>query len=358
MQKGEATTLIFPSTVSAAWEYYEHARRRGEAVVAASSLSYDETAAKFPKWFRLPTIYDPAFAEAFLALVRELDIRRVYSPVAAVHAFLQDLIRKRSLSIEQIGTPPSADVKRTYESLLDRTADAQSLIQAIGGERAALSHIEIAAVLRHADTIFGETNETKIAGVMAAFASAPKGDVVEIGALMGRSAFVLDWLAKRYDIGPVLAVDPWKTDSAIQNDSSDMMRGLTKTWDWDLVADAFVINMLPVAGLRFNFLRLESADAHRAYLAGQVTSEPFGTVEYSNRISVLHIDGNHDYRCVRKDCDLWLPHLQPGGWLVLDDYRWFHGDGPQRVGDALLKQYGTRIEVSFVCGDALFARFS
>jgi len=42
---------------------------------------------------------------------------------------------------------------------------------------------------------------------------------------------------------------------------------------------------------------------------------------------LVFVDGNHDYEHVREDCGLWLPHLAPGGWLILDDYVWFHGDG-------------------------------
>ena len=46
------------------------------------------------------------------------------------------------------------------------------------------------------------------------------------------------------------------------------------------------------------------------------------------RIAVIHIDGNHDHDCCRRDCELWLTRLAPQVWLILDDYLWAHGDGP------------------------------
>jgi hypothetical protein len=56
---------------------------------------------------------------------------------------------------------------------------------------------------------------------------------------------------------------------------------------------------------------------------------------------------------VTRDCALWMPHLARGGWLILDDYVWAHGDGPQRMGDQLLRDAG-RWSRSFVAGKALF----
>ena len=67
-------------------------------------------------------------------------------------------------------------------------------------------------------------------------------------------------------------------------------------------------------------------------------------------------DANHDYVSVDEDCRLWLTHLMPDGWLILDDYVWLHGDGPRRVGDALLDQRAGQISCAFVSGQALFVQ--
>ncbi len=56
------------------------------------------------------------------------------------------------------------------------------------------------------------------------------------------------------------------------------------------------------------------------------------------------------------DVALWSKHVRPGGWIVLDDYVWSHGEGPTRAGDALLRQLGDKAVCSFVAGKALFIR--
>ena len=68
----------------------------------------------------------------------------------------------------------------------------------------------------------------------------------------------------------------------------------------------------------------------------------------------MHIDANHRYDHVRRDIEIWSPYLAAGGWLLLDDYVWAFGDGPQRVGDELL---GSPLyDSAFVSGDTLFLR--
>ena len=42
----------------------------------------------------------------------------------------------------------------------------------------------------------------------------------------------------------------------------------------------------------------------------------------------------------------------PGGWLVIDDYDWRHGDGPRRVADDYLDTHATQKQ--FVAGGAMF----
>ena len=49
--------------------------------------------------------------------------------------------------------------------------------------------------------------------------------------------------------------------------------------------------------------------------------------------------------------------VRAGGWLILDDYFWLHGNGPQRVGDAILTERAADISRAFVCGRALFLKF-
>ena len=90
----------------------------------------------------------------------------------------------------------------------------------------------------------------------------------------------------------------------------------------------------------------------------RIDSPPFGTLVFGGEIALLHIDGNHDEASVALDVSLWTRHVRSGGWLVLDDYVWQHGDGPARVGDALLRELGDKAACSFVAGKALFVRMA
>lgn len=104
---------------------------------------------------------------------------------------------------------------------------------------------------------------------------------------------------------------------------------------------------------RFNYLRLPSVNAEKQYQNTKtIHSQEFGTTDYKGKIALIHIDGNHDYASVKADYEAWQPHVLSGGWIVLDDYVWLHGAGPQELGDDILAN--ERIVHSFVAGKALF----
>jgi hypothetical protein len=357
-----AATLIFPSSVPAAALYAKEARGRGEPVVASSSVSYDQTAGNFDTWFLLPSVHDPNFPQQLAEAIATHDIARIFCPVLVAYVALRRLAAEGVLSIPVIGEIP---IHRALTRHRDLMADAEAyhaFIGAVAEGRSPLSLIEVASLLRHAGDIFGETGDSKIAAMMAVFADVPRGDVVEIGVLAGRSAYVLAWLARRHQTGAVLAVDPWDTAAARQNETPDDFRAALDEWahvvPLEDFFESFVVSLLPIAGEdRFNYLAVDSTAAHRTWSTQRRVESPhFGAVSYAGAISVLHIDGNHDYAHVRDDCALWLPHMLSGGWLILDDYVWFHGDGPHRVGDELLAEMGTRVERAFVCDKALFVK--
>jgi len=66
-----------------------------------------------------------------------------------------------------------------------------------------------------------------------------RGTSLKIGSLMGRSAFVLLYLAWRYRIGPVLTIDPWKSDNAIQRESPTEFQALVDEWDFEVLSEGF-----------------------------------------------------------------------------------------------------------------------
>jgi hypothetical protein len=50
----------------------------------------------------------------------------------------------------------------------------------------------------------------------------------------------------------------------------------------------------------------------------KVRSQELGT-SWKLPINFLHVDGHHDLEFVWSDCDLWLPHIVPGGFAIFHD---------------------------------------
>ncbi len=359
-QMGASGILVFPATHPQGLAYTLARRADGVPTVAASSVWDADAAAVLGELLLLPFVHEAEFIEAFLGLLQRRRITRVYAPVAAVHAWLKRFIAERGLALELLGDSPIGAEMARYRELRFAATRSFPFVFDCAGPDAAVTPLELSAVLQMSAKIYGESNEHKIAALLAIAANAPRGDVVEIGALAGKSAAVLAWLARRYRIGLVLAVDPWSAGEATQLDSPPTIRtDLVGEWDYELLKDNFLSNVLPVGYGQLNYLRAPSAAAHAVYARERsIHSREFGRSDYSGRIALLHIDGNHDYAHARQDCELWLPHLCTGGWLVLDDYVWIHGDGPQRVGNELLLRHAGLVERAFVCGKALFVNFS
>lgn len=349
-------TLIFPCGVPAARAYADAARQRGEETVAASSLAYDESAARFDEWLYLPSVYDKDFAERLNAVVAEKRIDRIFSPVSAAHWGITRLIAEEIVQVPLIGEMPIKKHAREHGELIQQARECLALVRLVSEGKSELGILEVAAVLAQAMAFFGESDETKIAAMLAIFAQAPQGDVVEIGVLTGRSASVLEMMARRYRIGPVLAIDPWTYLQSIQHEAPSHLQSMVDIWDARTPFETFLIQLLPVAREgQFNYLPMTSCAAYQIWRkSDQISSPEFGVTRYGRDIAILHIDGNHDYSAVKEDVDLWLPHVKQDGWLILDDYFWLHGDGPKRVGDALLAELERDIRRSFVCGRALF----
>lgn len=353
----ERATLVFPAVNAAALDYLKAARSRGERVVCAASVANDEIAAEAGELHRLPSIHDADFAARFFALADTHAVDRVLCPVSTVHAFMTRFLAQQRPDLQLVGESPVQQQIAAHRSLIARAQRLMPLVQLCADGAPTLTPHEVAGVLRQASLIYGESNDDKLAAMMGIFARAPRGDVIEIGSLLGRSAFVLLYLGWRHHVGPLLTVDPWAAAECVQRDSPSALQDVTEEWDYEVLSEGFMLNLVPCRADDHAHLRLSSEAGFAVYSSGDSILSPLHKpVAYSGRIAVIHIDGNHDYVAVRKDCALWLDRLVPGGWLILDDYVWTHGDGPQRVGDALLHDQPERIECAFVCGKALFVK--
>lgn len=357
-QKDNCATLVFPAVNRAAIEYLTAARHRGERVVCAASVANDEITAECGGLHHLPSIYDEDFARTFLVMMEEQSICRLFCPVSTVYVFMAQFISAHHLEVKLIGQSPVRQQIEQHRQLMNRARRLLPLVELCADGAPTLTLREVAGLQRQASLIYGESNDDKLAAMMGVFASAPAGDVVEIGSLMGRSAFVLLYLAWRHRIGPVLTIDPWRATDCIQRESPDALQIVTDEWDYEVLSEGFMVNMIPFRTDDHAHLRMASENAFKVYAKGEAILSPMGErIAYSGKIAVIHIDGNHDYDCVKKDCELWLSRMLPGAWLILDDYIWAHGDGPYRAGNELLHDQPDRIERAFVCGKALFVRF-
>lgn len=309
-------TLIFPFVGREAEAYARNAAERGEECIYLDSM---------------PPIHHPNFTSFFMHFVRSDLVTHLFCPVASVYKFMETFPHGLVL----LGESPIKRAMREHAELIERAKVLHKWCPEV-------SLADLAGVLKAAGNIYGESNDEKIAAMLGVFAYAPDGDVVEVGCLMGRSAFALRWCAIRYHHPFMLTVDPWSPVAGVQHDSPPLLKAMTEEWDWDTMAEAFAVNLAPLGHL--NHLRLPSAQAFGEYAK-----------DVAGKIAVLHIDGNHDYADVRYDIELWCSRLVPGGWLILDDYRWPHGDGPKRAGDELLEE-GLHDEC-FEAGGALFVRF-
>jgi predicted O-methyltransferase YrrM len=129
----------------------------------------------------------------------------------------------------------------------------------------------------------------------------PAGCIVEIGSWHGRSTI---WLAAGAMSGlgaQVYAIDPH---------TGTHLRTERETTE---------------AALRANLERAGVASQVEVVVA---TSEAVAR-DWSRPISVLWIDGDHEYASARRDLELWERHLLPGAVVALHDT--FVWPGPERV---------------------------
>lgn len=125
------------------------------------------------------------------------------------------------------------------------------------------------------------------------YAGMSQGNLVEIGAGWGGSACILV-LGSNHN---VISVDP-------------MEPPLCQVDGWDITADKVRSVVKEVLGPEYSRWELYT-------VTSQMAAETFA--ENSDRFGLVFIDGNHNYDFVRQDVDLWLPLIQPHGFLILHD---------------------------------------
>ena len=352
---GEAV-LVFPAGMPDGLAYRDRARRAGLRVVGASSLDHDPAEGGYEAWEHLPYVNEPGFDAAFAEVVKKHAVTAVHAPHFIVWKHLTERLGQIAPGATLTGGARPQDNEAAYRELKARVEAlrAPAFWAALPG-KPPLSRLERTGLVRLVHSIPGMCGEAKMLAVIEAMRHAPAGDVVEIGSWWGRSAALLVWLARHFEVGKVLCIDPWTNTDLVQGEA--MVDAAGEEVDMDEAMRIFEINLAPLAGRDLNYIRARSESAAQAYAPGlKVRTEAFGETEYEGLISFLHIDGNHSQPEAARDCALWTPHVAPGGWICFDDYDWAFGDGPRVVADRFVAANEARISTHFQAGPSLFVQ--
>lgn len=354
--------LIFPGGMPRSLEFMEKCLHEKQAVIGASSLAYDVYRERYPEWVHLPFITAPDFNSKLKQVISKYNISGIYSPNPVIWNYLNHVLKDIITGVPLVNSEPVNAELSGYRSAINRARKLLKKPLCLKTDftaKPSMSEIELAALFRHAEVIPGQCDYDKICALSEIARFSTTGDVVEIGCLWGKSAFVLARLASFYGIGNLLCVDPWSNEHLIQNDPKGLVDNVSNQLDIEEALTVFEINLLPYSHNHVNYLRMPSTEGAEYYRNHRnIITTTFGETAYHGHISVLHVDGNHSYEAAKADISSWSAFVISGGWLVIDDYIWPYGDGPQRAGDEFMAENSDKIAVSFVMGSALFVQLS
>jgi cephalosporin hydroxylase len=362
MTNTEKTVLIFPGGMPRSLEYLQDCLRDKRPVIGASSLPNDISKEQYPVWTYLPLVTQPEFNEALKHAIVEFNIGGIYSPNPVVWEYLNQNLGEITPGITLINDAPVNSELSGYRNATAHARDTLEKPLCLASPAVAqppLSELELASLFRHADLIPGMCGHEKIAALCEIARYSPQGDIVEIGSWWGKSAFVLARLARCFHIGSLLCVDPWTNELLVSKDADAMVSKAFAAVDADEALKVFEMNLLPYSAGHVNYLRMPSTAGALQYKEGRsISTDAFGTTDYRGKIAILHIDGNHSYPDVTADIAAWSGFVRDGGWIILDDYNWAYGNGPQRAADEFLDESRHKIETAFFMGGALFIQLA
>src|SRR3990167_361187 len=345
--------LVLPAGMPAAVNFARLNRDRFE-LLGASSNYFEPAATEYSHCFYLPHVSETTFVARLECILAENNIKSIFCAHQVVWSLIANEIASR-LGVELVNASPIPAMLKPYQFAMTEADRLRQHAQLFDKNLNLPPQIALAALYRQFVEIPGECDRDKLLLFLIAFATAPAGDVVEIGSLWGKSAYVLAWLSQFHGIGSVLCIDPWSQQELIQSSpDNQLVRLSTATHDINQGFLVFCQNLLAAGFRNVNYRRQLSSDASHYYAANRRVSSPeFGSTDYTGAVSIAHIDGNHDIAAVRQDVDDWGPRVLPGGWLIIDDYTWKFGDGPRKVGDEYLLGQLSNWDCAFVMGGAL-----
>jgi hypothetical protein len=354
--------LVFPVEMDASAPFIATAKALGINTTGASSIANPGSDTMLDELIQLPFISDDCFNSAFIHCIESYDITHVYTPHPGVWTVLNRLLQQHPIFTLCSPSPYQSiwhDSRTGYEWAKSILSDHfPDMLNSTGARRKrALKAGEYASLYMQFLRIPGQSDINKLTAFAHLARVLPQGDLVEIGSFCGRSAFALAWLGERHKIGNLISIDPWSNHAIEeQGQQAEILNNDIERIDFEKIYRIYIsnISLLNNAGY-IREVSLEAKDLYnRAASEGLLNSPQLGTIGVEGRISLLHIDGNHEYHHVRQDIDTWSPSVISGGWILLDDYVWPFGDGPQRAGDELLASHG--FDQAFAIGDTLYLR--
>lgn len=350
--------LIFPAGMPRALEFLGNCLREKREVIGASSLAYDPSREQYPSWLSLPYVHHERFDASLAEALHTFEIRSIYCPHPVVWDYLSSALGRIAPHVSLSNTSPANTELEAYRSAQARAQvllDSPLCLASTQQPKPHLSKLEATSLYRHVETIPGMCDHEKLRALYEIARYCPVGDIVEIGSWWGKSAFIFLRLAQAFGIGKLLCVDPWSDIHLIQNDKDSVVDAASAKFSAEEAFSVFQINLSPYSRGDINYLRMPSTEGAKHYrLQREVNTPAFGNTSYTSGISLLHVDGNHSYESVNADVAAWSDLVMPGGWIVIDDYTWPFGDGPQRVGNEFLASNLDQISTAFVMGGALF----
>ncbi len=359
------TLLVFPLDMDAVESFLRVSRALGIRVIGASSVDNPVVdPALVDELIHLPYVSAPGFADALMSCIQRHGITHIHTPHPGVWTVLNGIQTRYSHFTLCRPSPYQAirqDSSKAYVWADSTARDPFPQLLLNPGEalKPILEPHEYAGLHERFLQIPGQCGVDKLTAFAHLARILPRGDLVEIGSFAGRSAFALAWLAERHDVGSLVSVDPW-SNQAIDDQGlqADILNRDMDSIDFEKIFLIYLSNISMLNSAAYiRDISVKAIDRYRQAAAQGVLRSPgLPAITLQGRISLLHIDGNHEYSHVRQDIEAWVPLVLPGGWVLLDDYRWAFGDGPKRAGDELLS--GNSFEQAFTLGDTLYLKKS
>jgi predicted O-methyltransferase YrrM len=131
--------------------------------------------------------------------------------------------------------------------------------------------------------------------------------IVEIGVWGGRSLIPMASALKSIGQGVVYGIDPWDSNESVMWSNEEANREFWQKADHNWVLRDLVSKIEQFQlGDQIELIKSTSEKASPIY-----------------KIGILHIDGNHAEETSYLDVTKWVPLVESGGWIILDDIHWF-----------------------------------